>query len=37
MYTLFQDLINKGTVWTKREISNTDELEVLAEKIQAHL
>ena len=28
---------NKGTIWTKREISNTDELETLAEKIRAHL
>ena len=28
---------NKGTIWTKREISNADELEALAEKIRAHL
>ena len=28
---------NKGTIWTKREISNDSELEALAEKIRAHL
>ena len=28
---------HKGTIWTKRGISNNDELEVLAEKIRAHL
>ena len=28
---------NKGTIWTKREISNSEELEALAEKIRAHL
>ena len=28
---------NKGTIWTKREISNDAELEALAEKIRAHL
>lgn len=28
---------NKGTIWTKREISNNDELGILAEKIRAHL
>ena len=28
---------NKGTVWTKRNISTDDELEDLAEKIRMHL
>lgn len=28
---------NKGTIWTKREISNNEELESLAQKIRAHL
>ena len=28
---------NKGTIWTKREISKNDELESLAQKIRAHL
>ena len=28
---------DKGTIWTKREISNDGELEALAEKIRAHL
>ena len=28
---------NKGTIWTKREISSNDDLEKLAEKIRAYL
>ena len=28
---------DKGTIWTKRAISNNDELEELAQKIRAHL
>ncbi len=28
---------NKGTIWTKRDIGNDDELEVLAEKIRKNL